>query len=79
MINKENYEAYFLDYIEDNLSPKEIDMLIVFLEKNPTLKNELEFYDEISLSPSSSSTFDNNSLKKIDIENDSITNSNFEE
>ena len=40
-INKENYEAYFLDFLEGNLTDEQQDQLNQFLEKNPSLKNEL--------------------------------------
>ena len=78
MINKENYEAYFLDYIEGNLSQEDTDMLLLFLDRNPELKNELEGFGSISLTPTSAS-FDINSLKKVDLVNDTINESNFEE
>lgn len=78
MINEENYEAYFLDYIEGNLSPMDTDMLLSFLENNPLLKDELSDYSEINLIPTKSS-FNINNLIKTDLINDSINTSNFEE
>lgn len=41
-INKQNYEAWFLDYAEGNLSEKQIAELLLFLEKNPALRAEFE-------------------------------------
>ncbi len=46
MINKKNYEIWFLDYLEDNLSTEQTDQLIIFLKKYPLLQKEL---DEMSL------------------------------
>lgn len=51
-INKHNYEAYFLDYLEGNLSAEEKADLFAFLEKNPALKQELDLeLNEVTLSP----------------------------
>ena len=41
-INKYNYEAYFLDFIEGNLSAEEQHDLQLFLLENPDLKTQLE-------------------------------------
>lgn len=41
-INRNNYEEYFLDFLEGNLSPSENDLLMSFLNSNPDLKEELE-------------------------------------
>ena len=40
IINKENYESYYLDFLEGNLNEKETTLLLVFLDKNPLLKLE---------------------------------------
>ncbi|MFA6199853.1 MAG: hypothetical protein WC679_05550 [Bacteroidales bacterium] len=45
MINKDNYEAYFLDHIEGNLSEEGEKKLEVFLKENPKLEEELKAYD----------------------------------
>lgn len=45
-INKHNYEAYFLDYLEGNLTVELQAELMVFLEANPDLKDELEMMRE---------------------------------
>lgn len=42
-----NYEAFYLDYLEDNLSDKEKSMLFEFLNQHPDLKAELEFDGDI--------------------------------
>jgi len=48
-INKHNYEAFFLDYIEGNLSELQISDLNKFLSENPRLKDELDGFEEIKL------------------------------
>jgi hypothetical protein len=41
-INKSNYEAYFLDYLEGRLSASEAEDLFAFLLTQPSLADELE-------------------------------------
>jgi hypothetical protein len=41
-INKSNYEAYFLDYLEGRLSAPDAEDLFAFLLAHPTLADELE-------------------------------------
>ncbi|MCK6648309.1 MAG: hypothetical protein L6Q66_01525 [Bacteroidia bacterium] len=48
-INKHNYEAFFLDYHEGNLSPQEVAELLLFLEQHPELKEEFESFENFSL------------------------------
>lgn len=40
-INRDNYEPFFLDYLEGNLEEQNIDQFLDFLEQNPDLKEEL--------------------------------------
>lgn len=78
MINIFNYESYYLDYLEGNLSDDEIGLLLAFLDKHPELK--LEDNEDVLFYPEGiklSSTF-KNELKQIDFENDVITNANYE-
>lgn len=65
MITRKNYEIYFIDYLENNLSENEISMLVLFLENNPDLKDELNHFSEESLlEPSHNSGLDFSFLKK---------------
>ena len=48
-INRKNYEAYFLDYIEGNLSATLKKELTIFLQQNPDLENELNDFQEYKL------------------------------
>jgi len=42
-----NFEAFYLDYLEGNLSINEEDLLFNFLNQHPELKAELELYNDI--------------------------------
>lgn len=48
-INRDNYEPFFLDYLEGNLKEEMIDQFLDFLELNPDLKEELQLLDRINL------------------------------
>lgn len=47
-INSHNYEAYYLDYLEGNLSPENTAQLLLFLENNPQYKDEV---DGVAITP----------------------------
>lgn len=49
MITRDNYEAYFLDYLEGNLQENMIDEFLDFLEQHPDLKEELMQFENIRL------------------------------
>jgi hypothetical protein len=64
-INKDNYELFFLDYHEQNLSAEMVAELFLFLEKNPDLKDEFESFQIIPLPEQSTVKFpDKEFLKK---------------
>jgi len=48
-IGRDNYESWFLDYIDGRLDAGQTEMLMSFLEFNPDLKNELIGMEEIRL------------------------------
>lgn len=48
-ITRDNYESFFLDYLEGNLEETLIDQFLDFLEKNPNLKEELHLFENIHL------------------------------
>ena len=50
-ININNYEAFFIDYLEGNLDEKMVDDFIEFLQQNPDLKEELSLFESVSLPP----------------------------
>jgi hypothetical protein len=64
-INRNNYEAWFLDYHEHQLSPQQLGELRNFLLLNPDLKEEFDEFEMITLRPDDSLKFtDKSSLKK---------------
>ena len=75
-ITRNNYEAYLLDYVEENLSPELIAELMLFLENNPDLKNELEDFELLELTSPAIELVNKEELKK---EEESITLYNYED
>lgn len=64
LITKNNYEAFLLDYVEENLSPELTAELMLFLEQNPELKDDLVDFEIHTLTPNFETKFDQSSLKK---------------
>ncbi|MCE4564056.1 hypothetical protein INQ51_07010 [Maribellus sp. CM-23] len=52
-ITRQNYEAYFIDYLEGNLDEQLVDVFIDFLQQNPDLKEELELFSAVTAVPES--------------------------
>lgn len=48
-ITRDNYEAFFLDYLEGKLEETMIDEFLDFLETNPDLKEELSLFEQFEL------------------------------
>lgn len=67
LITRNNYEAFMLDYIEENLSPELTAEFMLFLDDNPELKGELEGFEIHRLEPIAIGLMDKSSLKKEDI------------
>ncbi len=67
-INLNNYEAYLLDYVEQNLSPDLVAELMLFLEQNPEAKTELEAFENVFLNIDSHKFDQKENLRKIAIE-----------
>ncbi len=67
-INLDNYEAYFLDFAEGNLSDEQRAELDLFLAEHPELRSELEefvsYSDTATLSPDEKASSDWSELKK---------------
>lgn len=51
-INRENYEVWFIDFIDGKLSNEARMELNAFLQANPDLKEELNTFEELNLEPS---------------------------
>jgi hypothetical protein len=77
-INKHNYEAYFIDHIDGNLSRRDEAMLMAFLDANPDLKAELEDFISEPLTADPSITYNNkgalkmNSISDVPTEKDKL-------
>jgi hypothetical protein len=66
-IHINNYEAYFLDYHEGNLSPQEVADLFLFLSLHPELKKTFEDFEHITLEDFSVPVFENKDRLKKNI------------
>ncbi len=65
MITKENYELYFIKFLEGTLSKEEMVSVEIFLKENPELREELTLFEEpLSVDTSSKNTIDFTFLKK---------------
>jgi anti-sigma factor RsiW len=68
-INRNNYEAFLLDYVEQNLTAELVAELMLFLEQNPDLKAELEAFENISFASEQLETFEHKAdLKQAAVE-----------
>jgi len=67
-INRNNFEAFFLDYYDGKLNSDQIKELFLFLNEYPDLKESFESYENISLISDNNIIFENKeSLKKTEI------------
>lgn len=48
-ITRDNYEIFFLDYLDGNLEEQDMDQFLDFMEQNADLKEELRSLEQISL------------------------------
>ncbi len=71
MIDRNNYEAWFLDFAEGNLSEEKIYTLNSFLSKNPDLKEEFDEFNLVLLD-SEDLVFENKESLKKNIDLDRI-------
>ncbi len=78
-INKDNYQAFILDYYEGNLSEEQAAMLMSFLEKHPEFKEDFSEFEIINLQNDNIILNDKGLLKKPEPEFSlPVTNENFE-
>lgn len=67
-INRGNYEAYFLDYHEGQLSLAMVEEVLLFVDENPDLKIVFDEFDAVSLVADQDIVFEKkSSLKKNQI------------
>ncbi len=50
-INRNNYEPFFIDYLEGTLDEKLVDDFLEFLQQNPDLKEELSLFNPVNIEP----------------------------
>ena len=70
-INRNNYELFFMDYLDGGMPPDQVIELMSFIKENPDLKTELEGFKEINIKPDNKRYESKRSLKKAFIVNDS--------
>jgi len=78
-ISRDNYEKYFLDYLEGDLDPDSVAELKLFLLQNPDLEEELQGFEEISLEPENIVFTEKKMLFKPEISDLIINESNFDD
>lgn len=78
-INRQNFETYFIDYLDGRLDPGQVAELLSFLEKNPDLERELKEFENIQIKPRKILFPGKESLKKTISDIPVINESNFEE
>jgi len=77
-VNRNNYEVFFMDYLDGNLSSSQEVILQSFLEKNPELKKELKNFEQLTIPDESIHFEEKKLLKKSTYVNDRLQ-SNFDE
>lgn len=64
-IDRNNYEVFFLDYFEGNLTADRVEELMTFLDGEADLKAEFDKFEMVSLTPNEPVVFENKgSLKR---------------
>ena len=76
-INRDNYEAFFMDYLDGNLDESVVNDFIEFLQKNPDLKEELTSFESVSLRPENIVFNQKNKLFKQNLERELETAAKF--
>ena len=77
-INRNNYEEYFLDFLDGKLSPSDENLLMLFLNVNQDLKSELELFEAHEIFADNIYLENKTGLKKSGILA-GITSNNFDE
>src|ERR1700722_550494 len=80
MINRDNYEEYFLLYTDNELSDAERIAVEEFIKENPDLRGELIMMQQLKLKPEQNIFFgDKDILLRKSGENATINHNNYEE
>lgn len=78
-ITMDNYEAFFLDYVEGRLDDSSVLEMLAFLRKHPELKEELECFSEMKLEPAQIGYKDKELLKKLNFKDAAVSLRNFDD
>ena len=78
-INRQNYEAFFIDYLDGNLKGSDLSDFQAFLSKNTELWEELQEFESCQLLISDETFPDKMNLKKSVNDIETISENNFEE
>lgn len=80
-INRDNYEVYFLDYHEGQLSQAMVQEVLLFVEMNPDLKPVFEEFEAVTLVADKDIVFEKKSFLKKNHSpaTHQVTESNYEE
>lgn len=68
MIDRTNYETYFIDLIDGTLPGREVDIVLDFIRENPDLAEELNELERITLNPDATEEFETKALLKSDFD-----------
>lgn len=71
-ITQNNYETWFIDLIDGNLSDQQLDMVLEFLRQNPDLQTELNELKNITLQPLKNDNLNFNHLLKSEFDHPEI-------
>jgi len=78
-INLNNYEIYFIDFFDGNLTAEGENELMLFLASNPELKKEFDCFENINLEKEELVFSEKSAIKKIEIQAfASVTEDNYE-
>lgn len=77
-INETNYEAFYLDFLEGNLSEEDTALLLTFLDTHPEYKLEEEEFISLDQNPVVLENSYKESLKQVLFDEDSIILSNIQ-
>ncbi len=64
IINLQNYQSYFTADVEGDLNPEQKNELEIFIDKHPSLKSELEAFQNVKLKPDFTITYENKKALK---------------
>jgi len=78
-INRDNCEAFFLDFYEGRLSPEQAEELFAFLDENPGLREIFEGYEQILLDDAPVTFSEKENLKRFPDLPKTINEANCEE